>query len=259
MSVKLIESIIGDVTVSVMIINLAKQSIISLPTQLGCAIGCTFCLSSDNTFIRNLTPSEMITLVETGLSHCHHDSALISFTGEGEPFLNLKNINSAMETLHTRSAVNAFRLCTSGIKPNLFGQVSRFSKPLRLQLSLHSPFDDARKQLIPKSVPLTRIVDALTQQTDHFDEVAINYVLMKGINDSDRDNAALTKMLDSRWLVKFNPLLDETRFQRSDRTQDFIDSIIKAGKQAIAFSKVGSSIKNGLYGQLTYAQNNPII
>lgn len=259
MSVKIIHHTIGEHELPVMLINLKKRSIISLPTQIGCAIGCTFCVSSQNEFQRNLRSEELIELVNFGLKNIQHKDALVSFTGEGEPFLNLKNINTAMSELHTNPKISCFRLCTSGIRPNLFESVLTFSKPVNLQVSLHSMDDEVRRTMIPKTKPTKDILSALKQATDHFNEIAINYVLMKGVNDSDRDVDALTDSIDPRWIVKFNPLIDDGGPHKpSSRTEIFLSALYNTGLNAIAFNSVGSKIGNGLYGQLTHAKNNRI-
>lgn len=82
---------------------------------------------------------------------------------------------------------------------------------------------------------------------------------MKGVNDSDRDVDALTDSIDPRWIVKFNPLIDDGGPHKpSLRTDVFLGAFYHAGLNAIAFNSVGSKIGNGLYGQLTHAKNNRI-
>lgn len=259
MSVNIVHHTIGENKLPVMLINLKSRSIISLPTQIGCAIGCTFCISSESKFQRNLTSKELVELVDFGLRHIKHAHALVSFTGEGEPFLNLKHINDAMSLLHTYDQISSFRLCTSGIRPNLFGSVQSFSKPVNLQLSLHSLNDEVRFKMIPKAKTVKTILDALKVDTGNFNEVAINYVLMEGVNDRDCDIVSLTENIDTRWIVKFNPLIDDDGPHKpSSRAGDFVNALHLVGIDAIEFNSVGSKVGNGLYGQLTYAKSNRI-
>lgn len=258
MSVKIIYHSINDNQVPIMLINLKHRSIISIPTQLGCAIGCTFCISSEKEFIRSLTSKEMKILIEKGLNHVKHSSAMISFTGEGEPFLNLKHINKVMEDIHQKDEVESFRVCTSGIKPSLFDKVKKFSVPLNIQLSLHSPSDKVRKEIIPKSKPLKEILERLKSTVVDYDEIAVNYVLMKGINDSIEDSNALSEMVDPKWIVKLNPLLDENKYKKSSNQNLFVTDLLRKGKRVIAYNKIGSKISNGLYGNLVHSKNNRI-
>lgn len=142
---------IEEYDIPVMIINLKKQCIINIPTQIGCAIGCTFCISTTQKFERNITSSEMIKLINIAKEKSNHSDFLLSFTGEGEPFLNIKNINKVIKHFETKKEINAFRICTSGIRHNLLNTVISEIKPLNLQFSMHSPFDEKRKTLIPKT------------------------------------------------------------------------------------------------------------
>lgn len=64
MTVKVVFYSFSETKVPVMLINLSGRSIISIPTQIGCAIGCTFCLSPASKFERSLTADELVALVE---------------------------------------------------------------------------------------------------------------------------------------------------------------------------------------------------
>lgn len=252
MSVKIHNKQIKGYKLPVMVINLKNRSIISVPTQIGCPIGCTFCISSKGKFERNLCDNELIELINFGFIHISNKKALVSFTGEGEPFLNLKNINKTIYYFDNNKKVEAFRICTSGIRPDLFPFVCRLSKPLNIQFSLHSPFEDKRKELIPNTRSLKEIIFSLKLATNHFNEVAINYVLMKNFNDSKKDLLELINILDDRWIVKLNPLLDEDIYKKSDNKEMFEVGLMNSHKNFLSFNKIGSTIRNSLYDELTY-------
>lgn len=252
MSVKIHNKQIKGYELPVMVINLKNRSIISVPTQIGCPIGCTFCISSKGVFKRNLTSKEMIELINFGFEHVTNKKALVSFTGEGEPFLNLKNVNSVIFALDSDKRVDCFRVCTSGIRPDLFPFVCKISKPINIQLSLHSPFDEKRKELIPNTRGIKEIIASLKLTTNHFNEVAINYVLMKDFNDREEDLDELIRVVDSRWLIKLNPLMDEDVYKKSDKKKLFENTLSLKGKNVVSFNKIGSTIKNELYEELAY-------
>ena len=136
--------------------------------------------------------------------------------------------------------------------------MERFSKPLNFQLSLHSLNDAIRFQLIPKTKPVESILAALKRATPHFDEVAVNYLLMDGVNDSDDDMEALIESVDPRWVVKLNPLIGDGPYKASSRREEWGRKLALSGVNAAVFNSVGSKIGNGLYGHLTHAQNNRI-
>lgn len=253
MSIKIHNKTISGYELPVMVINLKNRSIISVPTQIGCPIGCTFCISSKGVFKRNLTYNEMKELVNFGFEYITNNKALVSFTGEGEPFLNLKNVNRVIYELDANQKVDSFRICTSGIRPDLFPFVCKLTKSVNLQFSLHSPFDNKRKEIIPSTRSIKEIIASLKLTSNHFNEVAINYVLMKDFNDSEEDLNKLIEIIDSSWLIKLNPLLDEEKYKKSDKKKFFEDTLQSFGKNVVSFNKIGSTIKNQLYEDLTYS------
>lgn len=243
---------------SIMIINLKNESIISIPTQIGCPINCDFCISSESDFIRNLTSYEMIDACKLGVNHSKSSNIKLSFTGEGEPFLNIKAINEVIKVLTKDKIVTSFRICSSGIKPYLFSQIES-SLPLELQFSLHSPIDHLRKKLIPISKPIKDILLAINQSSHNFQFISINYVLMDGINDSEEDLLELSKIINKDWLIKLNPLLDDEKYNFSRHHDYFKKYLMKNGHKVVIFNKIGSSIKNKVYDQLTYKKNSDMI
>lgn len=249
---------IDDYDLPVMIINLKDYSIVSFPTQIGCAIGCTFCISSLNPFTRNLKSHEMTELINFGISHATSDKVLISFTGEGEPFLNLKEINKTIIANEHNNKITTFRLCTSGIRPNLFEAVTTSIKPINLQVSLHSPFDIERKKLIPKTKPVCDIFNALEAHSERFNEIAINYVLIQDFNDSISDLKALSSLVNKKFVIKLNPLLDDSEFVASDQHEFFHNELFKIGHSVKVFKKIGSTIKNKFYSKLQHEKHNAL-
>ncbi len=234
----------------VMVISLKDKSIISIPSQIGCAINCDFCLSKNNKFVRNLNFKELEILALEGINS---ESCMISFTGEGEPILNIDNINKSILLLEDNPRIKDFRICMSGIKADNLSLINSMKKSIDLQFSLHSPFDDIRKTLIQHTKPISFIKENILTNQSKFREIAINYVLMRGINDREEDLNELMSIIDSNWLIKLNPLLDETdKYKQSNNVNYFYDILTKNGFKVKKFNKIGSTIKNELYDQLTY-------
>lgn len=114
----------------------------------------------------------------------------------------MKNINKTIYDLDSNKKVESFRICTSGIRPDLFPFVCKLTKPINLQFSLHSPFDNKIKEIIPNTRSIKEIITSLKLTSEHFNEVAINYVLMKDFNDSEDDLNKLIEIIDNSWLIK---------------------------------------------------------
>lgn len=245
---------IEEYNLPVLVINLKSTCIISIPTQIGCLIDCNFCISKDNKFIRNLTSHELISLSQFGASFSNSNNIKLSFTGEGEPFLNLNAINSTIDYFSYSDLFSSFRLCSSGIKPKLFNKITNSVYPIELQFSLHSPFDDTRKRMIPLSQPISDILDGIRMAEDKYSSISINYVLMAHTNDSEKDLIKLSSIIDKNWLIKLNPLLDNSIYQNSQHYDYFYNYLNNKNHNVVLFNKIGSSIKNTIYDTLTYHQ-----
>lgn len=236
---------LGDRSFPVLKIILKDKKIISIPTQIGCPVKCSFCVSKDSIFERNLTSKEMISLVGQT-----NEKTILSFTGEGEPLLNHNNVNQVIEQLN--NDVESFRICFSGLTTRRLEQISHKDN-VRLQFSMHSPKNSLRRSLITHTRPLEEIKESLLIYGPLFKEIAINYVLMAGINDTDDDLDRLMKYIEPGWVVKLNPLLDETeQFKQSNRHEYFHNTLIHNGFNSIRYTKIGSTIKNDFYSYLTY-------
>lgn len=229
-------------------IFLKDKKIISIPTQIGCPVKCSFCVSKDSKFERNLTTAELNTLAGKV-----DKSTLLSFTGEGEPLLNYENINQTIETLYGN--VESFRICFSGLTTRRLYSISHKDN-VRLQFSMHSPKNSIRRSLITHTRPLEEIKESILTYGRDFKEVAINYVLMNGINDSDSDLDALMNYIEHDWIIKLNPLLDESdTFRKSNRHSHFYNVLKNNGFKVFQYNKIGSTIKNDFYSYLTYNRN----
>ena len=113
---------INGFKIPLLIINLIKlnKTIISIPTQIGCFVGCDFCPSSKQKFERNLTDKELINVINYGINFSKTKNITLSFTGEGEVFLNAKNIQAVICFFDNKKYIKNYRICTSGIKINGF-------------------------------------------------------------------------------------------------------------------------------------------
>lgn len=228
-------------------IILKNKKIISIPTQIGCPVKCAFCISKGSKFERNLTSDEM-KLLGGNLDQ----NTILSFTGEGEPLLNYKNINHIIETTNT---IESFRICFSGLSTRRLESISNKDR-VRLQFSMHSPKNSVRSRLITNTRPLEEIRESILAVEDKFKEIAINYVPMRGINDSDDDIQLLMDYVKPTWHIKLNPLLDENeKFQKSDRIDTIFNRLKENGFLVSKFDRIGSTIKNDFYSYLTYTRS----
>ncbi len=188
-------------------------------TQVGCALGCTFCLTAKSGFKRNLEVYEIISqvvLAKRYLKEKGEELPLrnIVFMGMGEPLANYKNLVKALKILEDKRGFNFSRkrltVSTAGLVEKMYELAKDF--PTALALSLHAPNDELRKKLMPiaKKYPLKVLIKALKD----FPRVkngrhTIEYILIKNINDSlihAKELANLFKKMPVKInLIPFNP------------------------------------------------------
>lgn len=254
---------IDNYLIPVLIINMDKigYSIISLPTQLGCPVVCDFCISKENKFLGNLTSEQMIYLINEAKIFLTNDKFVISFTGEGEAYLNAKNIQKVINNFEDEKNVLFFRICTSGIKINNLSAIKSDKKSLNFQFSMHSSFDEKRKQLIQKTKPLKEIISSIQESSTMFNEIAINYVLIKGFNDTEEDFNEFIKLVPKEWVIKLNPLIEnnKTKLKRSQFIEEWNERLTENGYKVKVFKKIGSTIQNSFEDKMTYELDKIIL
>ncbi len=197
------------------------KDIICAPTQTSCNLGCKFCFLSDYKLkVRNLRLEEIIGPIDHVteslglLSHEKRNKVLlISFMGCGEPLLNLKNVISAAKKIREKYAkeynVVRFAIATLVPKPSLLvhltEEVQKNSLAVKLHLSLHSPFDEKRKEIMPSASGIKESVELLEQfRKETGNSAEIHYAMIDGVNDRDEDLFGLMALFEGRDIpIKF--------------------------------------------------------
>ncbi len=176
-----------------------------ISSQVGCALGCTFCATGALGFTRNLTCGEIYDQVvyighlaagkQSAVSGGLPSRALsnIVFMGMGEPFLNYENVNSAIEKITSVEGLGMSpqRITVSSVGiPRMIRKMAEDNPKWHFALSLHASTDEKRNLLVPfnEKHPLKEIVDALkfyVKQTGK--RFTIEYILFKDVNDNLAD------------------------------------------------------------------------
>jgi 23S rRNA (adenine2503-C2)-methyltransferase len=176
-------------------------------TQVGCAQGCRFCRTAKNGLIRNLTRGEIIAQVRDMVQQVDSNSqdprrlTNVVFMGMGEPLANYKNLVGALQTLtgnETGLRVSSRRITisTAGIVPKLalLGQ----DTPVNIAISLNATDNDTRNFLMPinRKYPIEKLIHACRNYPLRpHGRMTIEYILIKGINDSIDNAKRLSKLL----------------------------------------------------------------
>jgi len=236
-------------------LEVAGRRVLSVPTQLGCTVGCSFCISRTRPLVRNLQATEMLALVESCLSAAPANGAPveISFTGEGEPLLNWKQAELVVRELAARGVAQSARYCLSGLGSHkLLPLLDTRILPTRLQVSLHAARQEIRDTLVPNSIPLPLLEQTLQAQAHRFAGVELNVVLQEGVNDTEADLEALATWGDMAWPILLNPQLTESSLQVALRTQHFAEQLRRAGRTVRVYRELAQEIvRNGLYSRMS--------
>lgn len=193
-----------------------RPNIACVSTQLGCAVGCVFCSAGHSPYFRNLTKDEILfevaEILEDQMTAQILDEGLeISFMGVGEPLANLRNLLATIEDIHSRyPQITRVSVSTAGPAKRIeaLTEAMPVEPPIHLQISLHATGDAIRRQLVPNApdsiANLLRAGRRYHEKTG--DRVFLNYVLIKGINDSADDVSWLAGVDRDAFLVKIAAL-----------------------------------------------------
>ena len=169
---------------------------VCVSSQVGCAMGCSFCNTGTQKIIRNLTPAEIIGQVMIAKDACDDwakvDGRAVSnivVMGMGEPLLNMENMVQALNIFTDPDGFAFSRrkitLSTVGIAPNIIPLIK--ATGVKLAISLHAPNDDIRQKIMPvtKKYPMEELLKACQeyQKCDGSRHITFEYLMLKGIND----------------------------------------------------------------------------
>lgn len=210
---------------------------VCISTQVGCAMGCRFCHTGSQSFTRNLTTGEIVGQFMVARDAYNEWPSPTDETrylsnivvmGMGEPLNNLDNVVKALNIITDSEGISISRrrvtMSTSGIAPRITEALKRTG--VRLAVSLHAPNDKIRSQIMPinNKFNIEEILKACAeyQAGDHSRYITFEYLLLKGINDS-QDNAKELISLMKKYklralfnLIPFNPW-PGCSFEPSDR------------------------------------------
>ena len=224
-----------------------------ISSQVGCTLTCSFCHTGTQRLVRNLTADEIIGQVMVARDDVHdwprrgegmgERPRLISnivLMGMGEPLYNFDNVRDAMKIAMDGQGISLSRrritLSTSGVVP----KIAQTAKEIgcMLAVSFHATTDALRDRLVPinRKWPINDLLEALKAypKASNSERITFEYVMLKGLNDSDVDARRLVSLISSIPakinLIPFNEW-PGAPYQRSDwaRIERFADIVYKAG------------------------------
>lgn len=177
-------------------------------SQVGCAVGCTFCLTGTMGLARNLEPGEIVDqvhranrrLVELGAAEGPRPLTNLVFMGMGEPLANYRNLKVALDLLLSEDGPQFSQrhvtVSTSGLVPTIrrLGEET----PVKLAVSLNATTDAQRDALMPinRRWPLAELMAACREfPVRNGRRITFEYVLLGGVNDALEDARRLAELV----------------------------------------------------------------
>ena len=233
-------------------------------TQVGCRMGCKFCASTLNGLIRNLFAGEILgqVLAANAAERTGDERAVtnIVLMGSGEPLDNYVETVGFLRAVSDKEGLNIsirnVSLSTCGLVPKMRA-LAEDDLPVNLTVSLHAPFDELRKTIMPiaKSYSVSEILDAC----EYFFEKTgrryyFEYSLISGINDTDACANELIRLLKGKVchvnLIRLNSVKERDLIgSTNDAAQSFLNKLVSGGLSATIRRTMGADI-DGACGQL---------
>lgn len=199
-------------------IERSEKYTVCISTQVGCKVGCTFCLTAKGGFVRNLSVGEIIDqVVEIKRDNkiSENKSLNIVYMGMGEPLDNYDNFVHSVKVFSEEEGLSINRrrqtVSTSGISSKIV-KLGNADLGIQLAISLHAVDDQLRSELIPmnKAYNIKSIIDAVRDfPIDARKKAMFEYLVIKDKNDDIESANQLLKLLNGINakvnLIYFNP------------------------------------------------------
>ncbi len=217
-------------------------------SQVGCTLTCSFCHTGTMPLVRNLTAGDIVgqvLIARDGLEEWDKRREDCLFTnivmmGMGEPLFNYENVAKALQIVMDGEGIaiskRRITLSTSGVVP----EISRCGNELgvNLAISLHAVRDELRDELVPinKKYPIKELLKACREYpaANNARRITFEYVMLKGVNDSDADARELVRLLKDIHakvnLIPFNPWPNAPyECSSKNRIRSFAEIVNEAG------------------------------
>jgi 23S rRNA (adenine2503-C2)-methyltransferase len=179
-----------------------RRNTVCISSQVGCSLGCKFCATGTMGLVRNLTVGEIVEQVLQIKKISKHQVTNVVFMGMGEPFMNYHRSVQAAKIMGDSEGLaiagKRITISTSGVVPKII-QYANKKLPFGLAISLHTPTQDLREMIMPiaKKFPLDELMESAKYYTSvkKRNRITFEYVLLHGINDSQKQAKELIKLL----------------------------------------------------------------
>lgn len=237
-----------------------KRVTVCVSNQVGCRMGCRFCASTIDGLDRNLEAWEILDQVIKVQEDLGKRVSNIVMMGSGEPLDNFNNSLRFLKLVNEENGLNIgnrhITLSTCGLVDRIY-ELGDLQIPINLAISLHSPFDDKRQDIMPvaKKYSINDIIKSCKyyiRKTNR--RITFEYSLIKETNDSEKEAKELVKLLKGMLchvnLIPINPI-EEREYEKPDTEyiNKFKNYLDKYNIPVTIRNSMGSDI-SGACGQL---------
>jgi len=227
------------------------RATLCVSSQVGCRMGCRFCATALQSFQANLTTGEIVNQVQSLPEN--EKLTNIVYMGMGEPMDNFQNVINSLEILTSDwgFAMSPRRITVSTI--GVIGTMKKFleQSECHLAVSLHTPFDDERRALMPvqNNHPIEEVIKAIREfDLSNQRRVSFEYIVFDGMNHSTRHVKELARLLNGVRcrinLIRFHPIPGSPYFSPNDKAiQEFMDALNKKGLRTTLRASRGQDIE----------------
>jgi 23S rRNA (adenine2503-C2)-methyltransferase len=245
----------GETVESVLIPDEDRRTL-CISSQVGCVLKCVFCATGAAGFRRNMTSAEIVHQVcfaAKRLSQKGERLTNVVFMGMGEPLENPREVSRAVAILLSQFGFGLsgkrVTVSTAGLVPAMLAMAREF--PVSFAVSVNAPDDGLRSRLMPinRKYPLKDLVAAMKAiPLQSGRKVTAEYVLLAGVNDSEKDAGDLARILKGARvkvnLIPYNAHEYGDFASPSRETADrFREVLIGGGIQAITRERRGADIR----------------
>ena len=225
-------------------------------SQVGCAVGCVFCMTGKSGLLRQVSSLEIVAQVV--LARRYRKVKKVVFMGMGEPAHNLDNVLEAIDLLGTLGDIGHKNLVFSTVgDPRVFERLPHLRVKPALALSLHSSKADVREQLLPKAPRITpdelvELGETYARQVGY--PIQYQWTLLEGINDSFEEAEGILRLLKGKYavmnLIPYNSLeVDDYNRPSGERIVELVHYLHRNGVLTKVRNSAGQDVEGGC-GQL---------
>ena len=225
-------------------------------TQVGCAVGCVFCMTGKSGLLRQVGSAEIV--AQVALARRFRPVKKVVFMGMGEPAHNLDNVLEAIDLLGTEGGIGHKNLVFSTVGDlRVFERLPQQRIKPALALSLHSTDGALRQALLPRAPQiapeeLVELGETYARATGF--PIQYQWTLLKGINDNQEEMDGILRLLKGKYavmnLIPYNSLEDDA-YQRpeGERIVQIVRYLHSRGVLTKVRNSAGQDIDGGC-GQL---------